>query len=444
MAISFGTVDGVCHSGQPAGAGTIEGVALAHHALLQGGGQHQGLEGGARLVGLAQPLVPPLGLQDGGVGLGLGLLLELRVGELLLGGLLVVLRLELLIDPLDIGRGLALEQTVHDRRVVVGVKLRGAGHGQDLHGLGIGHDAHAAVAHVVSGDALLQDLLGIGLDGAVDGQGQVIAVDRVHIVGVAVVQLVVLSGAAGDYPAGNPFQDFFVLGLQAVRATLRVDKAQHLGGQRSEGVVPLGAGGEIEVIARFVLLNKGADGLGLFLLQLGEEHLILGVFLGHSPLQIGPVQVGTNGHQAVDDLVPQLLHRRSPGLLVLIALLIGIIALVHAVHQVLGGQNQVVYGGRHGQHIAVGVQNVPPVGGHRHVHQLLICGPLLVKIVVPDGDRPQLDHQRNEQSHPAHQHQKQGAPEYQALGLPVAVDPAVPVLPLPARSILHVGPSLYL
>ena len=184
-------------------AGTVEGVALAHHALLQGGGQHQGLEGGARLVGLPQALVQPLGLPDGGIGLGLGLLLELRVGELLLGGLLGVLRLELLIDPLDVGRGLALEETVHDRRVVVGVKLRGAGHGQDLHGLGIGHDAHAAVAHVVSGDALLQDLLGIGLDGAVNGQGQVIAVDRVHIVGVAVVQLVVLGGAAGDHPAGD-------------------------------------------------------------------------------------------------------------------------------------------------------------------------------------------------------------------------------------------------
>lgn len=70
--------------------------------------------------------------------------------------------------------------------------------------LGVQHNAPAAPLDVIGLDSLLQDALGIGLDGGVDGQGQIAAVLCVHILGVTVVHLHAGAGAGGDHPATVP------------------------------------------------------------------------------------------------------------------------------------------------------------------------------------------------------------------------------------------------
>ena len=425
MSLNLGAVDP--HPIDHIVARAIEGGVFIHHALLQGGGQHQRLEGGARLVRLPDGLVPPLGLPRLCRCLGGGLFLKLRVGLLLLRGLLGVLRLELLIKAGDVRLDLPLEQAVCHCGVAVGIELRGAGHSQDGPGLGIHHHAEAAVAHIVRLDPGLNGLLGIGLDGAVQGQGQIIAVDRVDIVGVAV--------------AGDALEHVLIAGLQAVHAPFGVDKAQHLRGQGGKGVVPLRAGGEVKVIGGLVLLDEGPNGLGLPLLHIGQQHLILGVLLLQTPLQVRPVQVRTDGAQAVCHLVPFPLDLLLISTLVQLSILVLKVVLIHAVNQVFRGQDQVVDGGRHGHHLAVGIQDVPPVSRYRHIHQLLLGSLLLIEVVVPDGDVPQLHRQRDEKAHPAYQHQDHGAAEHHPLGDPVlfrlAVVPAFPLFPLTT----HAGSS---
>ena len=249
--------------------------------------------------------------------------------------------------------------------------------------------------HVVHLNTLFQRLLGVGLDGGVQGQSQIVTVDGVDVVGVAVIHLHVLGSLARHHTAGHTLEQVLVPGLQAVGAALGVHKAQHLAGQGTVGVVALGAGGEIEVVGGIVLLNKGPDGLGVLLLDLGGQHLILGVGLLHALFQLFPVQVRHQLTQAVHHHIPLALDLGVVGVLVQVAVLILELTLTHTGHQVLGGQDQVVYRGRHGQHIAVGIQDLAPVGRHGHVHQLLLDGFGLILIVVHDGDVPQLDQQRN-------------------------------------------------
>ena len=241
--------------------------------------------------------------------------------------------------------------------------------------------------HVVHLNALFQRLLGVGLDGSVQGQGQIVAVDGVDVIGVAVIHLHVLGSLARHHTAGHTLEQVLVPGLQAVGAALGVHKTQHLAGQ--------GTVGEIEVVGGIVLLNKGPDGLGVLLLDLGGQHLILGVGLLHALFQLFPVQVRHQLTQAVHHHIPLALDLGVVGILVQVAVLILELTLAHTGHQVLGGQDQVVYRGRHGQHIAVGIQDLAPVGRHGHVHQLLLDGFGLILIVVHDGDVPQLDQQRN-------------------------------------------------
>ena len=216
--------------------------------------------------------------------------------------------------------------------------------------------------HVVHLNALFQRLLSVGLDGSVQGQGQNVAVDGVDVVGVAVVHLHVLGGLARHHTAGHALEQVLVPGLQAVGTALGVDEAQHLAGQGTVGVVALGAGGEIEVVGGIVLLDKGPDGLGVLLLNLGGQYLILGVGLLHTLFQLLPVQVRHQLTQAVHHHIPLALDLGFVGILVQVAVLILELTLAHTGHQVLGGQDQVVYRGRHGQHIAVGIQDLASVG----------------------------------------------------------------------------------
>ena len=341
MARALGAADGLVVSRHFVGAAAIEGVVFRHHALLQGGGQHHGLEGGARLIPGVQGLAAPLGVHRVGIGLGLGLFQQLRLGKILR-----VVLFQVGIDVVGVLLHLLIEQLVGDGGVVVGVEAGGAGHGQNGPRLGVHHDAEGPVAHVIGLDALLQGLLRIGLDGGVDGQGQVIAVDGVDKLGIVVVHLGARAGAGGDDPARRALEHVVIGRLDAHRAPLGVDKAQGLGRQAGIGVIPLGPRHQIEIVRGLVLHDVVPDGLGVLLLDLGLD-LPIGVFRGlHLLFQLLLVQVGDQTHQVPHQLVLGRLHGGIPGGLVQVSVAVGIVLFVHAVlHQVLGGQNQVIHRG---------------------------------------------------------------------------------------------------
>ena len=413
MTGALGAVDGggVAVHHHRAGAG--EGVVLVHQPLLQGHGQDDGLEGGAGLVGLVDRLAVPLAHHRLVIGLALGLGQQLGVGEILR-----IAGLELLVDGLGLGLHVPLEDGVGDLGVVVGVEVGDTGDGQDLPGLGVHGDAEGPVLHVVVLDALLQCLLQIGLDGGVQGEGHVIAVLRVDVLGVGVVQLGAAPRLGGDHPAGGPLQNVVIGRLHPVGSPVGVDKAQGLGGQSGVGVVPLGAGEQVEIGGGLVLHDILPDGLGLLLLDVGLDlpvGVLDGVDLGVHPLL---VQAGHQGHQVRLHLLLLLGHQGGPlrlGQGVALLVLLG-----HALHQVVGGQDQVVDGGRHGQHIAVAVIDVPPGGRHGQVQGLLVAGLLLILVVVDHGDVPQLPAQGEKHQHAAAHHEEHRPLEDAALGVGAA------------------------
>ena len=118
--------------------------------------------------------------------------------------------------------------------------------------------------------------------------------------------------------------------------------------------------------------------------------------LGVHPL---PVQVGQEGYQVAQHL---LLFGRYAGLIdravqfVAVGVLVG-----DALYQVVGGQDQAVYRGRHGHHVAVSVVNVAPAGRDFIVQILLFGNGALIGLVVDDGDVPQLPADGDKHHHTA-------------------------------------------
>ena len=237
MARPLGAVHGppVHHDG----AGAVEGGVHVHRALLQRHGQCDGLVGGAGLVGVLIALVPPLLVLgvDPGVGQGLAVvLLRLIAAPVLLDG--GQLRLQLCLERLGVDRG-------EVARVVVGV----GGHGQDGAGLGVHHDAGAAVGGVELIQHALQALFQIILDTGVQRQHQVAAVLRVEILLAAEQQRRAVDVGGGDGQAGAALEHVVIGGLEAVGAHLvGVDEAQHVPRQGAEGIQPLGVRRQVDAL----------------------------------------------------------------------------------------------------------------------------------------------------------------------------------------------------
>ena len=115
-----------------------------------------------------------------------------------------------------------------------------------------------------------------------------------------------------------------------------------------------------------------------------------------------PVQRGDQSHQLLHHLV---LPGGDHGLTDLIGQLLAVLVLVgDALHQVDGGEDQLIHRGRHGHHVVVPVVDVAPAGGYDKVQLLLLGGGLLILLLVDDGDIPQLPAQGNEHQHAAHHH----------------------------------------
>ena len=377
-------------------AGAVEVGVFIDHALLQGGGQDDGFESGAGLVGVGDRPVGPLGV--------LGLLEGRGVG-LLIGGGVVLHRLQ-------IGR----QDRVGDGPGVVEVVVGGGGHGQDGPRLGVHDDAEAAVADLVGGDAVGEGLLTVALDGGVDGELDVEARLGVHVALVAGEHLGAVVLLGGDHPAGLPRQLALILGLDAVGAPVAVvdvDPADDLGGQGAVGVDPLGVGQEVDPGIEAVLLLEGPDGLGDAVVHPPLEDLVLGGGVLHA-LEDG---VGLHPQDLRQALGHELLVPAGHGgalrageLFALGRLLLPRLGLGLLRRQdVLGGDDHVVDVGGHGQDIPLGIVDGAPGGGDQHVSGLLADGLLLVEAVVHDLDLPQLPQQGDKGHHAEHRHQKDGA-----------------------------------
>ena len=165
-----------------------------------------------------------------------------------------------------------------------------------------------------------------------------------------------------------------------------------------------------------VLRDIGPDGLGLLLFDIGFNlpvGVLGGVNLGVQPLL---VQSGHQIHQIVHDLLLLFRHGGVVGRLVRIAVLVRVVLLVHTAHQVPGREHQGVHRGRHGHQVSVPVVNISSGRRYRQIQGLLVDGLLLILVVVDNGHVPQLPEQGDKQHNPTHHHQKNRAPENDALG----------------------------
>ena len=388
MAGAAGALDGIARHPHAAGAG--EGVAVADHALLQGGGQDQGLEGGAGLIGVVDGLVAPL------VQLSLAQGLQVLVAVLAVGGLE--------------GVQLSLDVRVTDDAGVVQVVAWGVGPGQDGPGVRVHGDAEAAVLDLEGLDALFQDALAVALDGGVQGEDNVVAVGGVVVVLVAGEHFSAVAVAGGDHPAHLAGELLLVEGLDAVGAAVGVDKADDLAGQGVLRIIALAGGGDDDGVGQSVVRDELPHLVGHLLLSLAGKHLIGRV----GPLQPRRDVLLINAQNLREALGHQLIGRlRRGGHLVGVSprLLhpLGIVFL--DLDQVPRGDNDPVDGGAHGQGVPVAVVDGAPVGLHRHIPGLLVDGQFLVIVVLYDLDLVEC-HQQGDERQDAEHHQKDdGAPQ---------------------------------
>ena len=396
MAALFVAVDGLAAHHLAAAAGEV--VVQGDDSLLQTDGHGDGLEHRPGLIGLGEHPVfhlPVPGVLPGGV-----------------GGLVPLLRLH----PLHLG----LERFAEQLPPVVGVKVRGAGHGKHRPRLGIDGKAEGPRLHVVGLDALRQGLLQHGLDALVHGEGHVIAVLGVEIHLIAGDHLHPPAVFGRHHPAQLAGQHILIACLDARLAHLvfaallgLAHVPQDVGAHRGKGVVPLAAGGDLEARAQPFLADKLPGPLRVLLLQLVVEHLIAGINALH-PLPQPLLIIAEQVHNAVHNGFAQVVEGLFIGRLVQFSVRF-ILLLVHRAVHAHRRQNQLVDRGGHGHGPALPVVDGAPVGGHGHAPGLLVCRPALPLLLLHDLELVELRHQREEYADAQHNHQKNGAPEQAAV-----------------------------
>ena len=272
---------------------------------------------------------------------------------------------------------------------------------------------------------LLEDTLTVGLNGGVDGEGQIVAVGGVVVVLKAVEQLGAHTVLGGDHPAGLTGQFLFELGLQAVGAHIvgiGVDPAHHMGCQASLGVVTLAGGHQVDAMGQVVLGDKLLYRLRFLWLHPVFDDLILGVLVLQMLHHILNFQVQDGRQVLRHKLVGRLriVGQRAAILLSVLHLLpIGLLGL----QQILGGELHIVHRGAHGQHGPLAVIDGAPVGGNGAVSGLLLHRQFLIVIMLTDLDLPQLEEQRDKCHQSKQHHQEQAADQNGAVGPPVRLLP---------------------
>ena len=336
MAPAFPAADGAGAADDIDGAGAVKAVLHAHRPLLQGHGQCDDLEGGARLIGVGQGLVPPLA----------GLGLAQQPGALFLR-----------FTGVDNGH-----VRIADRQKVVQIIAAQGGHGQDLPGVHIHGDGAGAVLNIVICHGLLQVLFHIVLDGLINGGDHVEAV----LAGVIFLKLgeqqFCSHGVGGpDCPAGTAGKGFVILGFDPLKAVvIRAHKADQMAGQRGIGVIPLGIRLQADTPQAILALER-ANRIGLLLFQLpGHRHIPAALLPGFFVYLI--ITQTQNLGQAPGDQSPVL-----------------------PVHlDFLGTEINVIHRRTHRKGVHIGVVNGAPHGGAGHGAQLLLNGHALILFMVYD------------------------------------------------------------
>ena len=228
----LGAVDGLSPALHVDGAGAGEGGVHVHHALLQGRGQRDGLEGGAGLVGVLIALVPPLLELDGGPGIRQRLIVRLL--RLVGAAVLLDLRqsgIQFRLKPLSIDGGKV-------SRIIVGI----GGHGHNAAGVHVHDDAGAAVGRVVLIQHTLQALFQGVLDVGVQSQHQAAAILRIkHLLAAAEQQRRAVYVGRRDGQSSAAAEHVIIGRLQPVGAHIvGIDEPYHIACQRAEGIQPLG------------------------------------------------------------------------------------------------------------------------------------------------------------------------------------------------------------
>ena len=397
-------------------AGAVEVAVLGDHALLQGGGQDDGLERGAGLIGTGDCLVSPLGVKHFGLcrrnGLVAGLLAGSPLCQCLLVGLLLGVR-----PALDV-RQILVEHRIAHHPGVVQIVGGGVGPGQNFARIGVHGDAEAAVLHLELLDALFQDALTVGLDSAVQGQGQIVAVSGVVVVLIAVEHLCAVAVFGGDDPPRLARESLVVLSLNSIGAPsfAVIHPADHLGRQAVFGIVALGGGRGVNA-GDMVFVDEGDHRVPLVVLHPPFDHLIHGAGLGQALEDVRLVQIQDLGQVGGNELVGGLRVVQCLPILCCVRRLLSIRLL--AGQDLFGGELDVVDRGAHGQSLPASVVDGAPVGLHRAVGGLLLHRHSLVFVVVADLDLPEPDQQRHERRHAEQCQQEQGAHQNGAVRPPV-------------------------
>ena len=233
------------------------------------GGAGDQLKDAARLVQVADHLVPPLSLlrqlQSGGP--------RLPAQGVDGGPLLVVV----------------------DKAGGVGVVGGGGGHGQHRPGVDVQDDAHPPGGGAVLLHGVVKGVFKVALDGRVDGQDQGIALGRALPGGVVLRKGVAPGVDGGQHPAVLPGEQGVVFQFQPRDPlVVHIGKAQHRGQELPLGVPAPGVLVDADA-GDAVLLAEGADGLGGFAVHPAAEQMVVGAAFLKGGEQVGFLQLKQGG-----------------------------------------------------------------------------------------------------------------------------------------------------
>ncbi len=268
-----------------------------------------------------------------------------------------------------VGQAMVAEVLKGNPLPVVGIEGGTVGHAEDLPGLGPHGDGVAAGGMVLPDDlveALLEDVL----DGEIDGEDDVVAVDR----------LLVAAPVAGDLAAAHVLLDPLLAGDAAqggIEGALDAGDALALGVEEADQVAGVGTlriGADVAVLdgeeglGLELRLGPGGDVVGLEVPQLGD--LVLGDVLGQELVAVVRVEnLQQRSGGGADDLLD--LGESDGGL-----------------EEVLAVDADVVEDLALGEDLAVDIDDVAAPRGQLDTDAMLLDGEALVHLVV---DQLELD-----------------------------------------------------
>ena len=274
----LGEVNGTVAGGLPAGfapprhdmkAGT--GVIFPGGAADLGVERHGGgddLEDRARLIGVADRLVAPLGK--------LGLAQRVEPFGLEPFGFLAGRSGDLLVKGCNFGDRLGVAEDIR----FVGIKIGLGRHPKDGPGIDVHGDSDGAIVDVVFDDRRFKMPFQAVLDHLIDGQHDRIAIHRLIFPVIGIGHVAAFGILGRDNHPGGSGEDLFVVAFDAVGALVfGGGKAEHRRGETAVGVVAPGVLDEVDAVD-LVFIAEAENGVGGCVVNLLlDDFIIAGCFL---------------------------------------------------------------------------------------------------------------------------------------------------------------------